>query len=65
MTAAAEARIKAKIHAGQPITPEDTLATIDSPEELAGFMDQARRSGMTDATRVAAYRRQKQIGETK
>ena len=62
MTAAEQAIID-KMRRGEPITPEDHIATIDDAEELAAFMEAIKANGrMTDGIRVAGLRRQKQIG---
>jgi hypothetical protein len=49
MTGAAEARIMAKIRAGQTVTREDHVATIDDLAELEAF-----RAGVTEAGRMTA-----------
>lgn len=62
MTAAAEARIMAKIRAGETVTREDHVATIDDLAELDAF-----RRGVTEAGRMtgdlttAIIRRQVQL----
>ena len=49
MTREAEARIMAKIRAGQTVTREDHVATIDDLAELEAF-----RRGVAEAGRVTA-----------
>lgn len=49
MTAEAEARIMAKIRAGETVTREDHVATIDDLAELEAF-----RRGVTEAGRMTA-----------
>lgn len=63
MTAAAEARIMAKIRAGQTVTREDHVATIDDLAELDAFKAGVTQAGrMTESLLTAIYRRQMQIG---
>ena len=62
MTAAAEARLMAKIRAGETVTREDHVATIDSLAELDAFKRGVAEAGrMTDELLTAIYRRQMQI----
>lgn len=70
MTLAADRALLADWTAGRIKTREEHLirhvGTIDSEAELDGFADELTASGgMTDDIRIAAMRRQKQIGETK
>ena len=63
MTAAAEARIMAKIRAGQTVTREDHVATIDDLAKLDAFKAGVTQAGrMTESLLTAIYRRQMQIG---
>ncbi len=63
VTRAAEQALLAKWRRGEIITPEDHVTTIDNADELAAFTDALKRNGrMTDDIRIAALRRQKQIG---
>ncbi len=62
MTAAAEARLMAKIRAGETVTREDHVATIDSLAELDAFKRGVAEAGrMTESLLTAIYRRQAQI----
>ncbi len=63
MTSEAEARIMAKLRAGETITREDHVATIDDLAELDAFRRGVAEAGrMTEALLTAIYRRQVQIG---
>lgn len=67
MTAAADRALLSDWNAGKFKTREEHLiavvGTIDHPDELAAFTDALKRNGrMTDDIRIAALRRQKQIG---
>lgn len=63
MTAAAEARIMAKLRAGETVTREDHVATIDDLAELDAFKAGVTQAGrMTESLLTAIYRRQMQIG---
>ena len=60
--AAAEARLMAKIRAGETVTREDHVATIDSLAELDAFKRGVAEAGrMTESLLTAIYRRQAQI----
>ena len=60
--AAAEARLMAKLRAGQTVTREDHVATIDSLAELDAFKRGVAEAGrMTESLLTAIYRRQAQI----
>ncbi len=64
MTRAAEALIYEKVRRGEIITPIDHITTIDTPEELDGFVFSMKANGRwTDETNTAVLRRRKQIGE--
>lgn len=66
MTAEAERELMQKHRRGEPITPEDHVATIDDPDELEGF-----RMGLRDCGRLtveltqAIARRKVQIARRK
>ena len=63
MTREAEARIMTKLRAGETITREDHVATIDDLAELDAFRRGVAEAGrMTEALLTAIYRRQVQIG---
>ena len=59
MTREAEARIMAKLRAGQTVTREDHVATIDDLAELDAFKAGVTEAGrMTETLLTAIYRRQ-------
>ena len=67
MTRAADRQLLADWKAGRFQTREAHLVahvgTIDSAEEMSGFIDQARKAGAyTGDVQIAVLRRQKQIG---
>ena len=62
MTAEAEARIMAKIRAGETVTREDHVATIDDLVELEAFRQGVAEAGrMTADLMTAIARRQVQL----
>ena len=62
MTAAAEARIMAKLRAGETVTREDHVATIDDLAELDAFRRGVAEAGrMTADLMTAILRRQVQL----
>lgn len=62
MTREAEARIMAKIRAGQTVTREDHVATIDDLAELEAFRQGVAEAGrMTGDLMTAIIRRQVQL----
>lgn len=62
MTAAAEARIMAKLRAGETVTREDHVATIDDLAELEAFRQGVAEAGrMTADLMTAIARRQVQL----
>jgi hypothetical protein len=62
MTRDAEARIMAKIRAGQTVTREDHVATIDDLAELEAFRQGVAEAGrMTADLMTAIARRQVQL----
>jgi len=62
MTREAEARIMAKLRAGQTVTREDHVATIDDLAELEAFRQGVAEAGrMTAELTTAILRRQVQL----
>lgn len=62
MTAAAERTLMEKWRRGEAKFPLDHVPTIDDPDELQAFMDGLKANGrMTDETREACLRRQRQL----